>query len=157
MLMGLVGDFGSGAPPPPAGFRYWRIRVDTTSLPVNSTNIAEMEWRLTPSGADQTSPGGGSITSSGTLSGSPANVVDNDPSNPWHSAFSVNPALWRYDFGSNKDITEVTITAHPSNPAYSPTDFDIQYSSDDSSFTTSWSVSGSTGWSAGETRTFTKP
>lgn len=156
LLMG-VGSSRAAGGGAPAGHRYWRISVTTLAPNSNSTNIAEMQWRVTPGGADQTSPGGGSITVSGTLAGAAGNVVDNDAGTTWHSAIGGNPALWRYDFGSNKDITEVTITAHPSNPAYSPTDFDIQYSDDDSAWTTSWSVAGSTGWSAGETRTFTKP
>ena len=56
-----------------------------------------------------------------------------------------------------KTILQVMIQAHPSNAAYSPLAFDVQYSSDNSAWTTSWSVTTPNTWVGGEIRTFTKP
>jgi hypothetical protein len=143
----------------PPGYRYWRLNVDTALLPVNSTNVAEIQLRTSTGGADQTAPGGGSIVVSGTLAGAGSSAVDNDPSTTWHSATGQNPALWRYDFGVGvlKAITEIAIQAHPSNAAYSPALILVQYSSDDAAWTTSWSISSPAAWTGGEIRVFTKP
>jgi hypothetical protein len=139
------------------GSRYWRLLVSHTSVD-NSTNIAEVQLRESAGGSDVT--GSGTASGLGTpITGTAASAFDNNASTTYHSEIGTMPTWLQYDFGSGQDkaIVEVVIQAHPSNPAYSPTDFDVQFSSNGSSWTTSWSVTGSTGWAAGETRTFTKP
>jgi hypothetical protein len=111
-------------------------------------------------GADQTGSGTAS-SPQGNLTATPAAAFDNDPATTWHSAIGSLPGAVQlvYDFGVGvaKTILQVMIQAHPSNAAYSPLAFDVQYSSDNSAWTTSWSVTTPNTWVGGEIRTFTKP
>lgn len=145
-----------------AGYRYWRIYINYTGQA--AAIIAEMEWRSTPGGADQT--GSGTASASGTNAGSPAAVVDNNNSTAWVSNVDMlsvpgTPAIWTYDFGVGvvKDIQEITIRADANvgNGNYAPNAFHIQRSVDGSTWVTVWGVRSITNWTDAETRTFTRP
>jgi opacity protein-like surface antigen len=141
----------------PPGYRYWRFNVTSTNTN-NSMNFAEAELRESAGGADQTGSGTAS-SPQGNLTATPPAAFDNNASTTWHSAIGTMPHQLVYDFGVGvtKAITQVMIQAHPSNAAYTPLTFDMQYSSDNSSWTTSWSVTTPNTWAGGEIRVFTKP
>jgi ribosomal protein S11 len=139
--------------------RYWRLNVTSTNAN-NSMNVAEVQLRSTAGGADQTGSGTAS-SPQGNLTNTPAAAFDNDAATTWHSAIGSLPGAVQlvYDFGSGvtKEILQVVIQAHPSNAAYSPLAFSVQWSTDNSAWTTSWSVTTPDTWTGGEIRTFTKP
>ena len=136
--------------------RLWRINV-TANNGSNLTQINEIEMRTASAGPDQTGTGEAfADTYYGNLAYRPIMVFDNDTGVVWASQNAALPHWIAYDFGVGvtKDIVQVTIRA---NSTSAPKDFSIQYSSDGGlTWTTAWSVTGSTAW-ATETRTFTKP
>jgi F5/8 type C domain len=157
---GLGVTFVSATGPGPVvqTHRYWRLYI-TQTLTNNSFNIAEVELRSTAGGADQTGSGTASASPGTPTGGVPANCFDNNATTTFHSPGGSMPAWLIYDFGAAtpKDIMQVMIQAHPSNAGYSPIDFEVQFSDDNSVWTKLWGVTGSTGWAAGEIRVFTKP
>lgn len=144
-------------PDPPAACRYWRLVVSAVQGSGGVPEIAKLQLRESVGGADAT--GSGSAFSGTTIFyGNPANAFDSNASTVWSPSNGVageNSALG-YDFGSGvtKNIAEIAITTHPTDANLSPTTFILQRSSDKLGWVGTFEVSGSTGWVAGETRTF---
>lgn len=140
---------------PHGSHSFWRVFV--TFGVGDSVGIAEMEYRATPSGADQAT--GGSAAASSIFSGSfPASAAfDDDSGTYWVT--SVDWAWLRYDFASPVSVAEVSIQARPSgSPVSGPVYFAIQWADSSSGpWTTAWHEMGETGWALGETRVFTDP
>lgn len=137
---------------------YWRI-LQTERDGGNANAISEAEFRATPSGADQAT--GGTATASAEFDGTTgaAKAFDNDNATLWAST-ATNPPHWlRYQFASAVAVAEVTIRARSDSPFQNqaPKEFFIQYSDDGTTWTTAWGGTDQTGWTAGETRTFTDP
>lgn len=156
----LIGDVGGGGGE--GGPRYWRINVVTGGNGGGNTgyfSIAELEMRATTGGADLT--GGETASASDERSGFEASLaIDNDSGTSWSP--SNDPAFPLYldvDYGSDGgvEITEVSLTARTGYSSQMVLDFDVQYSEDDVTWTTAWSVSGEAAYTDGETRVFTKP
>lgn len=140
--------------------RYWRLLVSTNevnSFEVTSSTlaIAEIELRETISGSDVTGSGTASAdsTSGGTTA---ADAFDNNTATKWSSGTAGYPHWIKYDFGSGNDksIVEVALTSPSSTPTQCARDFDVQWSDDDSAWTTAFSVYGEDQWTATETRVF---
>lgn len=136
---------------PHGSHRYWRIYyvLNDGAGPAAS----EIEMRATPSGADQCT-GGTAADDSHFGAFVPANAFDDD-----NSTFFASTGFWiSYDFGSAKTVAEITWRNRQDSAAnQAPAAFFVQYSDDNAVWTTAWGVIGSTGWSLGETRTFTDP
>lgn len=121
----------------PAGsHRYWRLRINSVTSDSGVT-ILELEFRTTSGGADQT--GSGTASASSTFSGAPAsNAFDNSIATNWSSDFSNTwPQSISYDFGAGvyKNIGAVLFTPF-GNLARAPTNLDLQYSDDGTTWTT---------------------
>jgi|GEM_PF-5694311 len=145
------------------GHRYWRIYVTAINGGA-ACGISEIEMMRKTSQGNEC--GSGTASASTEWSGSDAaaeafNGTFGSGSDAWASQNGAAMPQWiRYDFGSgtSPDITSVNIHARGSvDTGQAPKDFSIQWSDDGSSWTTAWSVTNSTGWSAFERRTFTKP
>lgn len=155
-LLFLVGSVPSVASAQSSSHRYWRVLVDDINNTWQYINLSEAQFRATSGGSDLTS--GGSAIVSGSIGGSPANLYDDDTGTLWASNPGGDGNVWfGYDFGvgNENNITEIAITTGDSDTT--PQDFSIQYSDDNSSWTTVWSVTGETSWTNGETRVFTAP
>lgn len=140
---------GGGGPLP---HLYWRINVTATSS--SHVTVAELVMRSTVGGADLCVGGTGSASAA---SNPVANAFDKNNNTAW-GAFD-NPVQWlRYQFPSTVAVSVVEITAENGGVAgvsASPRDFTIQFSDDGSTWTTAATITGQTGWTAGQKRTFT--
>lgn len=130
--------------------RYWRISI--TGNGGNTTlALSELVLRTETDGPDR------------ATGGSPFGTL-----NPTASAFdqietteasdTTTTGTIGYDFGvsSVKGIMEVQVWG-PTDPTMAPSGFVVQYSDDGASWSTAWSVSDQTDWTAREKRTFTNP
>lgn len=138
--MGMVVNSFGVAPAAPSGHRYWRINVTANNGDVSATQFVEVEMRETVGGSDAT--GSGTASAGGGFTGSTAaNAFDNSVATSYTPS---GTAGWlKYDFGSGnaKNIVEVAIKANSAtgpatNFAAAPKDFTLQWSDDDSSWTT---------------------
>ena len=132
-----------------AAHRYWRVNV-TANNTSGTVSIGEIELRSSLGGADQTGSGTASA-SSANASFPVTNVFDNNVNTRWVSTGNV-PQWVKYDFGSgnDKDIVELSLcpglgTSSGTKQQW-PVDFQLQYSDDDSAWTTLFSVAGETTW-----------
>jgi len=142
---------------PHGSHAYWRF-VGRSGQAITTIALAEMEMRATPSGADQCS--GGTATASTTLSTNVAsNAFDNNNATYWahNSATEANYAWLKYAFAAPVEVAEIKIRARADAATSAPTYFSIQYSDDDTVWTTAWNVEASTGWVVSEERLFTDP
>lgn len=147
-----------------AAHRYWRVLFTA----VNGSTIAgltEVELRATPGGSDQTGPGLGTAISGGDFGGSfvKANAFDNTAAE-WASPFPSVPGAWiGWDFGVGvtafvREVVLKSRTTDPTNgPLQAPRDFSIEWSDDQVTWNSVWTVRNQTGWALAETRTFTDP
>lgn len=130
-----------------AAHQHWRINI--TAL--NNTGqgvLAELEMR--------TSLGGASVCTGGTPSalnavGSAAsNAFDGSTATAWMTSLAPSLPTWlRYSFAAPVDIVEVALKPHASYLTNTPKDFDLEWSDDGTTWTTLFSVSGLTTWTAG--------
>jgi len=132
---------------------YWRLYV-TANQSGNYTNISELEFRGSVGGADLTVPNGpGKFDSAYAGASTDRQAFDDDTATYWESGGGAPPHWLWYAFGEDVDIGEVSIRTGP-YANESPADFKVQYSGDGTAWTDALTVTGETGWAAGETRTF---
>lgn len=134
--------------------RYWRLVIQ--AIASSPAQVGELELHETAGGADVTGSGT-AINGSGFLSGHGADkAFDNDPLNQWEYGFTdTTPHAWfAYDFGTNKNIVEIAITAYD-NASRAPTSFTIQRSDDGIRWASpDITISSLSAWAAGQTRYF---
>lgn len=156
-----------GTPPYPVVYRtgscpdtltgYLFYRFSSTASDGGSAFAqAEFELRLTVGGSDITSTTDCWASASSSFGGQPPSLaIDNNPAT-WWSANGATTASWLVELPYKQPIAQVALTAlSGGNQIYSSTTGNLAGSQDASSFTTLLSWSGQTGWSAGQTRTFT--
>jgi hypothetical protein len=144
----------SDPPPTCAGSTskvVWRVRATATDGG-NEIGIGEMEMRITPGGADQTS--GGTACGSCFSEGTYAAGFDNNSSVFWSSSSAL--AGWLgYKFSGTKELAEVVITSRGGGfQNQAPKDFTIDYWDVDH-WQTAHTYTGETGWTASQSRTYT--
>lgn len=135
---------------------YWRIQVsevDSDTVFPMYCEFAELVMRVSPGGATQCT--GNTPISDSVASGSYAveNAFDGNAATDWSSANSNDPWIG-YHFAEDKEIVEYAITASAIYEEYSPQAWKLQYSGDGLTWTDADTRSGETGWTGGETRTF---
>lgn len=153
----------------PGAHRYWRINITSNNGSTLYYGFSEIILR-DPSGVDRTSGASGSgatwvtATSQINVSNQPRNTVDGDPTGSgWLTANISLPAWIRYDMQdstapSPRTAIEVkSFDMWPSHNALTatPKDFSLQWSDDNTNWTTALSVTNQTGWTIGVSRTFT--
>lgn len=142
---------------PHGSHEYWRMfyaEDDGGTI----ASASEIEMRSAPSGADQAT--GGTPTDGGNFGGFGAsNAFDNNNSTSFFGVGSGTSASWvQYQFASAEEIAEITWRNRGDAEAnQAPRQLVVMYSDDGSTWTMAWSVNNSTGWSLGQTRTFTDP
>jgi hypothetical protein len=143
-----------------AAHRYWRVYISSVQDGSNYVSCMELEMH--------TSIGGASVCTGGTASASsdgfgwvPANAFDGSTAgNGWHSGNGALPGTveWlKYDFGSgnDKDIVEFSYASRATfQTTQAPRDFQLQYSDDNSAWTTLIDRQFETAWTSGQTRTY---
>jgi len=132
-----------------ATHRYWRLRAtaDCGNGNENYCAVGTLQLRTSIGGSDVAS--GGTPSADSTLGGFPAsNAFDGNNSTSWISGSGAYPHWIKYDFGAGneKDIVEMAVAGRlDSSSAFayqSPRDFTLDYSDDDSSWTTLITVTG---------------
>lgn len=138
--------------------RYWRILYNSND-DGTSCRLAEIEWKDVASGSDL------ATTQTNAISSSTASAfwddqyvyADDGTSRNWlnNGVEAVSDAYIGYDFGAGneKAIVEMTIQSSTA-PTQAPSAFQVQYSDDNSSWTTVDTFTGQT-WTSGEIKTFT--
>ena len=140
--------------------RYWRLLITKDQRITGGgnyyCNVAELD--LLGGYGVENSYTGAAFSSTGNFSGATydaAKAFDNNSGTPWSGDMNTDPAVnprWlQCDFGTAKQVYTVSITAYD---ASAPRDFKIQYSDDGVVWTTFIEVTGQTGWTGGQTRTF---
>lgn len=118
--------------------RYWRIYC-TEGQSTAHFDIKEIELRTSIGGADVTGSGTASASSeSGGYEASKA--FDNDAGTTWYTPASNLPAWIKYDFGSGNDQDIVEFALTPWSNTEMATRFKLQWSDDDSAWTTLYDV-----------------
>jgi hypothetical protein len=144
-----------------AAYPAWRVRIwgSNTSSYANAggeyASVAEIEFRGTTGGADQTS--GGAAISNGDYAGWAASSLafDNDNGTRWGPPQPPRTGAIGYYFSSPVSVGEVLIRSS-SLTEESPKNFSIQFG-DGERWYVARDIRGSTGWSNGEARTFSVP
>lgn len=139
--------------------RYWRLFMPYGGAESVNVLFADVQMRDEIGGADIATTG---FAIMGSVPGqNPEPAFDTDPdSYVWLASAYDHDEFWvGQDFGdgNEKEIVEVAISTDGAYPEYGPGAFDVQYSDDGATWTTSWSVAGEPAWSAYETRVYTKP
>ncbi len=132
---------------------YWRIRYLSTEI--NSyCSAGEIEMAATVGGADQC-VGGAAIASTSGPGGDKSLAFNNSTSSAW---YTFNPPDYiGYQFPAPVTVASLRFTAETGtavSPTASPKDFNIEYSDNGTDWAIAASFIGQTGWTAGETRTF---
>lgn len=161
MMLRRVMMAGGSAPPPVTPHRYWRIYVlESNTGDGFFTAIYELEFRATAGGADQSTPSSG-ITASTVAAGAVVSyAIDNDLITGWTSSSGSSGPQWvSVDLGSAKEVRQIAMTSGDTSAraARAPKRFQIQYSDDNSSWTSAIEYSGEPAWGNTETRLFAVP
>lgn len=110
--------------------RYWRVYTTTSSA-----QISDLEFYTSLTGGNIAS-GGTAIASEGTA----ANGFDGNAATVWTAAAS--PSWLGYDFGAGNDKARPKAVAIGQGASGKVYNFDVQWSDDGSTWTTSWSHAG---------------
>jgi hypothetical protein len=117
--------------------RYWRIFCSNNNGGGSFTALAEVEFRI--GGTDQT--GTGTAYGSNQLSGNEySKAFDNNSTTAWAASGVTNQYI-AYDFGSAIAIEDVTVMPDLGLVTSAPKDCNVQYSDDNSTWTTAFSFS----------------
>ena len=155
-LIDVTADEGTGSLVPDYGEHlYWRILVHAITSG-NRVGIQEIEFKNTSQGPDLTGTGTAICSSQEQ---SPDGAFDNAINGAWfsNSGQAVDGQWIGYQFPSAVSIRYVTVMGSQDYPAQSPTNFEIQYSDDGSTWTTAWAVTDPGNWNTGQYRYYHAP
>jgi tetrahydromethanopterin S-methyltransferase subunit F len=135
--------------------RYWRINISAINGGSNVA-VADFEWHLNVGGL-RVAPS--TVAASNSTVAAASNANDLNFITQWETAWSGS-AQWLYaDFGSGQaiGIRELKLSCGSASGANAkmPSAFTIEYSNDASSWTVVKTVTGATGWSGSEQRSYT--
>jgi len=137
-----------------ATHEYWRLNISAVD---GSTliQIGEMEYHDSIGGANKSTNALGTATAH-QESTAATNAFDEDNGTGWLS--NVIPGWLRFQFDTPIDVVEYSIQLLTAGFLDRiPKDWTLGYSDDGSSWTVVDTVTGETGWSSGEIRTFAVP
>lgn len=141
-----------------AAHRYWRIIALSPAGTDLNWCIAEAQFRSTP-GTPLLFSGGAAFASSvytGTNAATSALGADNNASTFWASIGPSVGEWWGYDYGAGNSIDVLEFTLTTRNDSFFPqgfNNFSLQFSDDNSTWTTAKSFTAAT-WTIGQTQTF---
>lgn len=142
---------------PKATKQAWRINI-TALQGSASAGLAELQMRFSSGGADKATSAAWVFASSHyageTGPYGAKSAIDNNSTTLW-SASGAPPAHIGYQFGGSVEVVEIVLQVRNDDGAASaPKDFTIQYLDSGGTWVTARSYTGQTGWTAGESRTF---
>lgn len=148
--------FAAGSPPgAPGSHAWWRVlgyRAETGT----TAAIAEVEFHATVGGADVCSGGTPSASSVWTTGYEADKAFDNNNATFWVAGVAL-PNQWiAYHLAAAVEVVEFAIRCRADGWYYQCfKECALQYSDDGSAWTTVAAVSGQTGWTSAQLRTFT--
>lgn len=140
-----------------SGHRYWRYRSDDTSAVGEYLAMMTLETRASSGGEDFARKASATTTANFDSSHTGAQAVDGNSGTFWTTGGTAPPAggHWiKLDYSLKRTVAHVTIKVRSDAFREDPLNLYVEYSDDNSSWTTSWTESPIASWSAGETRTF---
>jgi hypothetical protein len=136
---------------------YWRIYGAALSGGA-AMSIAEIEFRAYSGGPNLCS--GGTPSASSNFNSTTFNndkAFDGNAATAWSASSNTGALSWiRYDLPTASPVSEVALTARTDAPNQMPSAFAVQSSMDGLLWTDEWRVTGSSSWTAGEQRIFTR-
>jgi hypothetical protein len=159
--MMIIDPFRFG-PPPLTPHRYWRLLITAPDGSTSFCGMTELEMRATVGGADWTNSLSGPSASSEINSSNAASMAfDNSDSTGWLSD-TAGTSWIKQDLGATsgdwRACAQILIKGSYNAPDASPKDFQLQWSDNNSAWTTVLTVTGETGWTgASDARTFNVP
>jgi hypothetical protein len=135
-----------------AAHRYWRIYVRSTPYG-SQAGLSEIQFRGSIGGASLF--GGGTPSAYTYDNGAAANAVDGNTSTYWQGGLS-GYTWWKYDFGAGNEVDVAEIYMVPRSDAASigPLIWDLQFSDDDTNWTTSVTYKTRSAWSGSTPKIF---
>lgn len=136
-----------------AAHRYWKLTCTANNgLASGYLTLGEIRAAEERNGTNVLQ--GITVTSSSTAFSSPAtNVNDGSRTSFFHSNTTPTPHTITFDFGATagnwKDCADLRILPRPTQPTGACKDFTWAWSDDNSSYTTTITVTGYTGWVSG--------
>lgn len=146
--------------------RYWRLAIRRATTSNERVGVGTVMFMDNPSATVGATVGGSPFSPDINYAGRPpANAFDADPATMWmeNSSGPYAPAATiGYDFGVGvvKTVVAVGITTTPETSyavACAPYDFDVQYSDDNATWTTYWTVGSTAFTGVSQTMVFTHP
>jgi hypothetical protein len=136
---------------------YWRIYGAALSGGT-AMSIAEIEFRAFSGGPNLCSGGTASAsTNFNSTTFASDKAFDGNTTTSWSASSNTGPLSWiRYDLAAASPVNEVALRARTDSPNQMPSAFAVQSSMDGLLWTDEWAVTGSTGWTAGLQRIFTR-
>lgn len=168
MICGIIASMAADSAVSALSARYWRLLITDNNGDLSYVTVADLELRATVGGADQTDASGIGMTYTASSEVNSSNKVglafDDAAGSKWASLGrpTVGSPQWlkvNFDISAPFDtqvyVREISIVGCiTGQTAMAPKDFALQRSDDDSSWTTVLTVTGQTGWTAGERRNF---
>ena len=139
-----------------AQHRYWRVYIDADAGD-HYVIATEIELRSSVGGSNLAT--GGTASASSAYGGDvAANAFDGNLSTYWMASGAAMPQWIEYDLGAGSPASIVEIKWGTLSGYYlrTPSTFDVQYSDNDATWTTAWSVYGYM-WSDAQNQVFTNP
>ncbi|HEY1402494.1 MAG TPA: discoidin domain-containing protein, partial [Pyrinomonadaceae bacterium] len=152
------------APPPNdqelTPHKYWRLYI-TEADSANSIGIRQIEFRATPGGPTQSTGGTASASTEYDSYRQAQFAFDDDAGSTiyfWSSTAGL-PQWIAYEHAAPVVVREVMIKARNDGDTYGtgPENFIVQSSDNGTVWNDEWTVTGATGWTNGEVRTFERP
>lgn len=150
------GKFGANGP------RYWRINYLSAQNSTEFLHACDVEMRTAPGGANVAYPGRTYSMHATAWAGSADEPWDGNTNSNLMSVFGTTAGWIGVDFGLDGGLEIVQLHLTPSSTEsnvwqYNPKALDVQYSHDNSTWTTSWSVADAGFWLTMAPQTLTKP
>jgi F5/8 type C domain-containing protein len=162
LQLGQVGRYlVQSGPPPLTPHRYWRLLITAPDGSPDYCGMTELEMRATVGGADWTLTAAASSSSDINGTNTSDLAFDNNNTTGWLSA--VPTTSWiKQNLGPTstdwRACAQILIRGSYNAPDASPKNFQLQWSDNDSAWTTVLTVAGQTGWTgASDARTFNVP
>ena len=135
--------------------RYWRFNITAVD---GGTFASASEFQLYASadgtGTNLSLAGTASQTGDGAV-GPASSAKDGSTATEAGSSFTApGPYIWTIDLGSAQDVNSAGIITQRIVPNRTAKDFTVQYSSDNTNWTTARAITGQTGWTEFERRVF---
>lgn len=143
---------------------YWRVLFTNTPGAPRARNISRLQMHTVVNGVNVCITGNGQVSALTeakpikTLTFVAHNAVNNNPLTDWMSVKITNFDWIKWTFNTPRLIKELQLTAS-NNSRYvgnAPQDFHLQWSDDNVTWTTAFTVTGEINWQSGEHRRYSK-